>query len=328
MEPIFDGKTFVVTGATSGIGLATAAALAGLGARVIGVGRSAGRIQASQSELRRRYPQARVTYLQADLALQSEVRRLAAEIREQAAPFGQGGLDGLVNNAGTFTFWMALTAEGFETQWAVNHLAPFLLTHELLPLLRAAPAARVVTVSSASHYNTRLRWKDIQLRRNYNGLLAYKQTKLANVLFSRELNRRLGDDSRVRAFAADPGLVDTEIGLKDSSPLARWVWERRRRGGVPAEKPAEEIAFLLGMPLLAAARQAVYWKDGRPRQPSRYARGDQAARSLWAISEQMCAVCSADYGLAGGDGQASPEASPRRGWSLLNLRIADKTGGV
>ena len=328
MQPIFEGKTFVVTGATSGIGLATAAKLAELGADVIGVGRSAERIQASQNEVRRRYPRARVTYLQADLSLQSEVRRLAAEIHEQVAPFGQGSLDGLVNNAGTFTYWMTLTAEGFETQWAVNHLAPFLLTHEVLDLLRAAPAARVVTVSSDSHYNTRLRWKDIQLRRNYNGLLAYQQTKLANVLFSRELNRRLGADSRLRALAADPGLVNTDIGLKDSSPLARWVWERRRRGGDPAEKPAEGIAFLLGMPLLAAARQAVYWKDGQPRRPSRYALDDQAARSLWAISEQMCALCSAGYGLAGEIAEPGVETRPARGWSLPKLRIAGKTGGV
>jgi retinol dehydrogenase 12 len=296
MNTSFTGKTFLVTGATSGIGLSTAETLAKLGAAVIGVGRSEERCRKSEARLRSLYPQAKITYCTADLSLQSEVRRLAVDIRDRIAPFGEGALDGLVNNAGVFAYWLTLTAEGFEMQWAVNHLAPFLLTHELMPLLKAAPSARIVTVSSASHYNTRLRWSDIQLRRNYNGLLAYKQTKLANVLFTSELNRRLGDEMDIRAYAADPGLVNTEIGLKDSSMISRLIWNMRRKRGCPPQKPAEEIAFLLGLPPLPAARP-VYWKDGRPKTPSRFARDEQAACDLWALSERMCAIQSADYGL-------------------------------
>ena len=162
------GKTYLVTGATSGIGLACAEILTMEGARVIGVGRSAERCRAAEQRLRALHPDAAPMYFVADLSLQSEVRGLAERVRE-ALP----GLDGLVNNAGTFTFWLELTREGFETQWAVNHLAPFLLTYELLPLLETAPAGRVVTVSSDSHYGARITWDDPQLRRHYNGLGAY-----------------------------------------------------------------------------------------------------------------------------------------------------------
>lgn len=152
MQQTLAGKKFVVTGATSGIGYATAAELVRQGAWVIGVGRSAARCREAENRLRALNPQGRATFLVADLALQSQVRALAQAVQQLLAAEGQPGLDGLVNNAATFTYWFSLTPEGFETQWAVNHLAPFLLTHLLLPNLAAAPAARVVTVSSNSHY--------------------------------------------------------------------------------------------------------------------------------------------------------------------------------
>lgn len=291
MSSNLTGKTIVVTGATSGIGLATAEELARRGAHVIGAGRSAGRCRAAEQRLAALNPAAQPVFCTADLALQSEVRRLAGDIRRIAAARGLTALDGLVNNAGTFTFWLALTAEGFETQWAVNYLAPFLLTHELLPLLAAAPAARVVTVSSESHAHTNLRWDDIQLRRRYNGLLAYQQTKLADILFTAELNRRLGPGARVRAFAADPGLVNTEIGQKGTPGLVQWVWQRRREAGIPPTEAARGIIFLLGEASIQETG-AVYWRHARPRKPSRQALDVSAAQRLWAMSEQMCGVGS------------------------------------
>jgi NAD(P)-dependent dehydrogenase (short-subunit alcohol dehydrogenase family) len=281
------GKTIVVTGATSGIGLATAEELTRQGAHVIGVGRTAPRCQAAEQRLAALNPAARPVFCTADLALQSEIRRLAAEIRRRITGRGQPALDGLVNNAGTFTYWLGLTPEGFETQWAVNHLAPFLLTHELLPLLAAAPQARIVTVSSESHAHTSLNWADIQLRRRYNGLLAYQQTKLANILFTAELNRRLGAASGVRAFAADPGLVNTEIGLKGTPGLVQWIWQRRRAAGIPPTEAARGIVFLLGEAAIQDTG-AVYWRHGRPRPPSRQAQDPVAAQRLWALSMQMC----------------------------------------
>lgn len=289
METTLTGKTFVITGATSGIGWATAQMLVGRGADLIGVGRSPERCRAAESHLRASNPDVSVDYLVADLSLQSQVRSLADQVQERLEAYRKTALDGLVNNAGAFTFWLTYTPEGFEMQWAVNHLAPFLLTQELLALLQAAPAARVVTVSSGSHYHTRLRWDDLQLRRHYNCLLAYQQTKLANVLFTLELNRRLGPASTVRAFAADPGLVKTDIGLKDTPALARWVWERRRAGGDPPEKAALGIVYLLGEPSIQATRE-IYWKAGTPKQPSRYALDGEQARCLWETSAQMCGL--------------------------------------
>ncbi len=281
------GKTIVITGATSGIGLATAEELTRRGVHVIGVGRSAERCQSTEERLAELNPAARPAFCIADLALQSEVRRLAGEITGLVAARGRVALDGLVNNAGTFTYWLALTAEGFETQWAVNYLAPFLLTHALLPLLATAPAARIVTVSSESHAHTNLRWDDIQLRRRYNGLLAYQQTKLADILFTAELNRRLGPDASVRAFAADPGLVDTAIGQKGTPGLVRWVWQRRREAGIPPAEAARGIVYLLSEAAIQASPK-IYWRHGRPRRSSRQALNPLDAQRLWAMSEQMC----------------------------------------
>ncbi len=289
MDMALSGKTFVVTGATSGIGLAAAEVLAGQGAFVIGVGRSVERSRQAERRLHTACPAGRVQYCLADLALQSEVRRLAGEIREIVKANGAGALDGLINNAGTFTFWQMLTAEGFEKQWAVNHLAVFLLTHDLLPLLQTAPSARVVTVSSGSHYGARLNWNDLQLRRGYSGLRAYGQTKLANVLFTAELNRRLGAHSTVRAFAADPGLVKTEIGLKGNPALARWVWSWRSASGISSDESGRWVAYLACEPSIQGAPE-IYWKHGVPKAPDPYALDESAARRLWAISESMCAI--------------------------------------
>ncbi len=231
----------------------------------------------------------RYYYLVADLALQSEVVKAAEGVCEILRREGKTCLDGLANNAGTFTYWLAFTAEGFETQWAVNHLAPFRLTLELLPLLQAAPTARVVTVSSDSHYGARIHWDDLQLRRCYNGLRAYGQTKLANILFTVELNRRLGAQSSVRAFAADPGLVKTDIGLKGTPGIARWIWGLRRRGGISPAEAAEGIVILLTDPAIQNA-SSVYWKHGKPKASSRASLDADAARRLWDLSENMCGI--------------------------------------
>ncbi len=281
-------RTVVITGATSGIGLAAARLLLQTGYSVIGVGRSAARCQEHEQELSQlAAPGACVKFLCGDLALQSEVLRVAREVQRTLGHWGFTSLDVLINNAATVPFWQTLTPEGFDMQWAVNHLAPFLLTLELLPLLKAAPAGRVVTVSSGSHYHTKLNWDDIQLRRHYNPLRAYNQTKLANVLFTLELDRRLRSDSRARAFAADPGLVNTEIGLKSNSFIARWAWDLRRRGGIPPEKSAQGIVYLATEPSVQQAND-LYWQHGRPKAPSSYALNAEAAGQLWRLSSQMC----------------------------------------
>jgi retinol dehydrogenase-12 len=285
MDAELTGKTFVLTGATSGIGLAAARLLAERGALLIGVGRSAERSA---------HPHARVHYLVADLSEQAQIRRLAADIRAYLLEHRLNNLDGLINSAGTFTFWKTLTPEGFEMQWAVNHLAHFLLTHELLSLLQTAPAGRVVTVSSGSHYHARLRWHDIQLKRGYFCLLAYQQTKLCNVLFTAELNRQLGEKSTMQAFAADPGLVNTEMGFKGNPVLVRWVWSIRRRSGVPAEQSARGVVYLATEPSIQHSPE-IYWRDGHPKAPNPYALDEEAAKRLWILSEQMCGIEPGHY---------------------------------
>ncbi|NMB90228.1 MAG: SDR family oxidoreductase [Chloroflexi bacterium] len=294
MQTSLSDKTYVVTGGTAGIGLAVVEQLAERGAWTIVIARSAERCRAMEDEIRYLYPGARLSSIVADLSLQSEVRRAAGEVGRLLSDAGLDGLDGLVNNAGTFTYWLALTKEGFETQWAVNHLAPFLLTRQLLPWLQRAATARVVTVSSGSHYTGRLNWDDIQLRRRYNGLAAYDRSKLANVLFTIELNRRLGPGSGLRAFAADPGLVKTDIGFKGTPPLVRWVWQRRRAGGISPAESARGIVYLLTEPSIQQANEP-YWKHGQPKAPSPRSRDRQAARRLWDLSESMCGLSPLPY---------------------------------
>jgi NAD(P)-dependent dehydrogenase (short-subunit alcohol dehydrogenase family) len=276
------GKTCVVTGATSGIGLAAAAALARLGARVIGVGRDAER---SDTALRRVQAAAAESgapppcYKLADLSCLRETRALGEGLAS-----GPGGIDALVNCAGVFTARRTLTPDGLETQFAVNHLAPFLLTTTLLSRLRAAPDGRVVVVSSASHRFGRIRWKDPSRVRMYTGLGAYGQSKLGNVLFVRELARRLGPGSSVTVFAADPGLVRTDMGLKHGPSLTSLGWRIRRRAGTVPEVPAAAVALLVASPELRG-RTGLYWKDGRELAPSPRALDAQAARRLWDLSE-------------------------------------------
>jgi NAD(P)-dependent dehydrogenase (short-subunit alcohol dehydrogenase family) len=282
------GKTAVITGATAGIGLATATALARQGTWVIGVGRNAQRSKAAGDAIRVACPGARVNMLLADLSVQSEVRRLAEDVRKLLAENGVTCLDMLVNDAGTYTDHYVRTVDGAERTLAVNHFAPFLLTLELLPLLKASPDARVVTVSSESHFRTWINLKRLNHPFVYNGLWAYKVSKLANVLFTMEINRRL-TGTNVRAFAVDPGLVKTDIGLKGTHGISNLVWKLRQRSGVPPEKPAETIAYLCSEPTLRHTSQA-YWRDLLPLPPSRQAQNEATARSLWEFSCQFCDI--------------------------------------
>lgn len=282
-------KTIVITGATSGIGRAAAQTLALRGAHVIAVGRSRSRCAELVQTIHKLDPEARISTAVADLSSQRQVRQLAVDIRAIVAATGDPVLDVLINNAGSVSSWYSATEDGYEHQFAVNHLAPFLLTHELLPLLAMAPAGRIITTSSSSHYGVKMNWTDVMFRRRYSCLSAYQQSKLANVLFTAELNRRLVEHSRLRAYAADPGLVNTEIGMKGTCGLENWVWQKRRAGGVWPEKGAATIIFLAAEAQLNNSG-AYYWKDCRPLRPSLTAMSVAEAARLWAFSEQLCSV--------------------------------------
>jgi retinol dehydrogenase-12 len=291
------GKTCMVTGATSGIGFETALILAQRGARLIGVGRDPGRCADAAVRIRAAVPGADVRFEAADLSSQAAVRGLAAGTRDREAR-----LDVLVNNAGLFTFHRRESVDGIEMQLAVNHLAAFLLTHELLPLLQASPRARVVFVSSGSHFNGRIRFRDPGRRRFYSGLAAYEQSKLAVLMTAVELARQLGPEATIDTFAVDPGLVRTGIGGKDGSPIVRWVWSLRAGRGIEAREAAASVAWLATEPSIAGWTGR-YWKERRAVPSSRRSTDREACRRLWAFSSRLC---STSFGrtLARSEGRA------------------------
>lgn len=294
MELDLSTKTYVVTGATSGIGLSTVKALLRSGAFVIGIGRSKELCVDIEKNLRNQYDVSKIHFLIADLSVQSEIKGLADNVQHKLAIYNITAVDGLVNNAGTFTYWFTLTADGIEKQWAVNHLAPFLLTSYLFPALNQSEDARIVTVSSESHRGARINWDDPQLRRYYNGLLAYSNTKLANILFTLELNKRFNTSSNISAFALDPGLVKTDIGMKGTPRLVQRFWKIRRSGGVDPDQPAQAIIYLLTNESIRKSER-IYWKNGQPGKASHAAMDVQTAGRLWSLSEKMCGINGVNY---------------------------------
>ncbi len=269
------GKVVAVTGANAGIGKAAALALARMGARVAMVSRSRERGEAARAEVVRESGSAAVDLFLADLSAQREVRRLAAEIRERC-----GRLDVLVNNAAVYTRERRLSPDGIELQFAVNHLAPFLLTNLLLDLLERSAPARVVTVGSEAHRPVRLNWDDLQGERRYSGLRAYGTAKLANLLFTRELARRTAGTG-VTANAVHPGVVGTELLFGGWGPL-----RLLRRFMRTPEQGARVVVRLASAPELEGVTGR-YFRDEREVQPSAAALDDDAARRLWRLSAEL-----------------------------------------
>ena len=202
-------KTIVITGATSGIGLETARILCRLGFRVLGVGHSEKNCELAKADLLSGDPGAQITYFAADLMQQHEVLRAADELTSYINEKCGGELYALINNAGCARNWYMTTDEGYEQQFALNYLAGFLLTHELLPFLLKS-GGRVMMTGSESHKGIKVHWNDVMLRRGYNPLTAYKQSKLCDILFAKGLNDRYSEDG-LHAYVLDPGLVHTEI---------------------------------------------------------------------------------------------------------------------
>jgi NAD(P)-dependent dehydrogenase (short-subunit alcohol dehydrogenase family) len=280
------GKTAVVTGATAGIGLCAARMLAAKGIEVIGVGRSEERC-ASAAESIEGSCGKRPRYVVGDLATTEGVRKIAEGVGHLLGE-DEGRLDILMNIAGAVASWHTSSAENYELQFAVNHLAPFLLTRELLLFLRRSQEARILVVSSESHRHARVRWDDVMMRRRYSLLAAYKQSKLCNALFVAELARRLRSPS-ISAYAIDPGLARTDLGLKGTFGIERMVWKLRRLQGVEPEVPARHMVEV-ATEAYSAGRSGLYWKGGRPIEPDRRVRDAEAAGRLWALSERLCGI--------------------------------------
>lgn len=285
MDINLQGKAVVVTGATSGIGLTVAEKMAEAGPFVIGVGRSPERNDRAVSSILKAVPDARVTYLLADLSSQAQVRRLAGEIRETLTKAGFSQLDVLVNNAGVYMIRRVLTEDGIEMTFAVNFLAGFLLTHELLDWLARAKG-RVLMSSSYSHRTTPLCLNRVVHPWPHLGVIAYKRSKLSDVLFAYELNRRnLG----ITAFSVDPGLVNTEIASKGGTGIEELVWRRKRLQGTSAEVPAQTYLYLAGATQVDTSK-GFYFKDSAFLRPSRQSENPRLARRLWDLACELTGV--------------------------------------
>lgn len=280
--------SIVVTGATAGIGFQSMLDFAREGAFVIGVGRNPQRCAEAQHKIMQAVPAARVEFLTADLASQRQVRELADAIGKSLDAHRYDQLDVLVNNAGVYMGKKIFTEDGIEMTFAVNHLAPFLLTHLLFSRLAKSALGRVITVSSDSHYHTRFSPERAKNPALFFGLTAYKVSKLCNVLFSAEFNR-LHQAAPIHAFAVDPGLVNTEIGMKETGGLARLVWRSRRNLGVAPEVPARTILFLAGNDE-APKSTAVYWHECQPKNPSNASKNEGLARRLWNESCRLTGI--------------------------------------
>lgn len=281
-------KVVVVTGATSGIGWQVALDFCKAGAQVIGVGRSPERCEQARERILHACPQAKIAFLIADLSSQVQVRRLAAEILAILERDHAGRLDVLVNNAGLSTQKRSFTVDGIETTFAVNHLAVMLLTYLLLPALRKTPGSRVLTVSSNSHYKTRFNPKHAANPPIYFGLWAYKVSKLSNVLFTQRFNRMQGGKDP-QACAVDPGLVATDIGLKDPGVLAKWVWRGRQKIGDSPEKPSKTILYLASAEGVEPLKDP-YWKNCAPKPASPATRDWELIERTWAESCRLCGI--------------------------------------
>ncbi len=274
-------KVVLITGASRGVGFATARQLAKLGATIVVVCRNSARGIAARNEIAKVATGAAPTLLVADLSLQAAVQTLVAEVRARFAR-----LDVLLNNAGAIFARRELTAEGIEKTFALNHLGPFLLTNLLLDLVRAAPAGRIVTVASESHSGM-IDFDNLQGERRYNFFGAYNRSKLANILFSYELSRRL-EGSRVTANCLSPGPTMTSFG-DDMKGLPRLFPALVKR--IPfilrsPEKAAETYVYLASSPEVTGVSGRFYLRC-KERKTKQISYDTDVAARLWDVSESL-----------------------------------------
>jgi retinol dehydrogenase 12 len=275
-DGLMKGKTCLVTGATSGIGKATAARLAERGATVLAVARDRARGEQAANEIRQRAPRSQVEVLTADLSRPGQVRTLAGQVRNR-----YDRLDVLVNNAGVAKFRPQLTPDGLGVTLATNHLGPFLLTNLLLDQLRRSAPARVVTVSSDRHKRQQsIPWDDLEHRHE----CTYEASKLLNILFSYELARRLAGTG-VIANCLSPGFVRTELG-REATGAFRLFLRLARPFQTSPEAGAQTPVYLATSPEVAEV-SGRYFEQCAPAESSALSRDPAAAKRLWRLSAQL-----------------------------------------
>ncbi len=273
-------KICLVTGATAGIGLAVAEALASLGAEVIIHGRNPTKTRAVASQVQTKTGNPRVGFLLSDFEDLKQVRRMADEYKEHYAH-----LDLLVNNAGAFYMSHRQSVDGIEMTFLVNHLAPFLLTNLLLESIVRKPPARIINVSSGSHWYSDGDFETIHPHREFFGMKTYGRSKLANILFTRELARRL-NGTGVTVNAVHPGQVATEIWNKSIpvvGPLIQWVMKRRLLTPVQG---ADTIVYLAVSPEVEGVT-GKYFVNRTEAPSSQQSQDGLLAAQLWSLSEAL-----------------------------------------
>jgi retinol dehydrogenase 14 len=274
------GKIVLVTGATGGIGKATAIGLATMGARVGITGRDLIRAEKAAADIRTASGNPAVDVFAADMSSQAEVRRLAGAVLD-AYP----RLDVLVNNVGGFWAHRHPTADGLEHTFALNHLAPFLLTNLLLDRLKASAPARVVTVSSGAQAAGRIDFDDLQGARTYSGQRAYSQSKLANILFTNELARRL-QSTGVTANSVHPGVVRTNFGSEDQAGFFRIISPLVRPFLKTPTQGAWTPIYLASSPDVEGIT-GQFFANRKPKTANRAAGDVDVTARLWRVSTDL-----------------------------------------
>lgn len=274
------GKTILITGGTGGIGRAAAICLSSMGARVGITGRDRARAERAAAEIARESGNPAVDVFVADMSSQAEVRRLAGEVL-CAYP----RLDVLLNNVGGFWAHRHVTADGLEHTFALNHLAPFLLTSLLLERLMASAPARVVTVSSGAQAQGRIDFDDLMGERKYSGQRAYSQSKLANVMFAYELARRL-EGTGVTATALHPGVTRTAFGAEDSAPAMAPLIAVLRPFMRSPERGADTAVYLASSPE-AEGVTGRYFANRKARESHKSSYDPATTARLWRVSADL-----------------------------------------
>jgi NAD(P)-dependent dehydrogenase (short-subunit alcohol dehydrogenase family) len=273
------GKVAVITGATSGIGEVAAQRLAAMGARIVLVARDPKRGANTASRLRGIAPGVNHRVFYADLSRIAEMKRVASEIAA-----AEPRIDLLINNAGAMFARRQVTADGLEMTFATNHLAYFVITNALLDRLSAAGRARIINTSSEAHRRRTLDFDNLQSVKGYRGFGAYCRSKLCNILFTRELARRLGKGP-LTVNCLHPGFVNTRFGDQNKGPLG-YFFRIAKNFAITPEKGAETIVYLATSDEVAETN-GEYFQDCRPKLPSKEAQDDAAALRLWEVSEKL-----------------------------------------
>lgn len=274
------GKTVIITGATDGIGLEAAAGLGALGARLVLVGRNRTKGEVVLEALRERVPGIEAEMHYADLARGDEIKRLAPELLA-AAP----RIDVLLHNAGAFFAERVVVDDGLEQTFALNHMGYFRLTALLRERLIASAPARIVNVASEAHRNATLDFADLQTAQGYNGWKAYQRSKLANILFTRELARRLAGTG-VTANCLHPGFVKTRFGDNNRGFWGIGIRLGKLFAAISIPRGAETPVYVASAPAIEGV-SGKYFDKCRERAPNAAARNDQDAERLWRESERL-----------------------------------------